>query len=73
MGEARWPELPDPPSEGLVILHLARLVERGWELEPTSCDCCRYAALLLRDADGLDFSRRASAPEPPGRAGSGGG
>lgn len=58
MKEPRWPELPDPPSEGLVILHLARLVERGWELSPDDCDCCRYASLLLRDADaGLDFAK----------------
>jgi hypothetical protein len=61
--EPRWPELPDPPGEGVVILHLALLVERGWELEPADCDCCRYAALLLRDADGLDFARRIEALE----------
>lgn len=63
MKEPRWPELPDPPSEGLVILHLARLVERGWELSPDDCDCCRYASLLLRDADGLEFAKALPARE----------
>jgi hypothetical protein len=50
-GEPRWPELPDPPAAGTVILHLARLVQHGEELAPANCDCCRYASLLLRDAD----------------------
>jgi hypothetical protein len=48
--EPRWPELPDPPSEGVVILHLAVLIQRRGDMAPDDCDCCRYASLLLRDA-----------------------